>query len=106
MYELIRPSLSWSRWVPMTLDMRGPTFSEIRRQFGTRLALGWLVMLWRWGLAGQRARAVRGYQSRARPRRPVGIVMRAVEYAVIAIVIGAWSFWAYLIIKGALVYTR
>ena len=107
MYELVRPSLSWSRDVPMTWDMRGPTFSEIRRQFGTRLALAWLMMLWRWGLAGQRsARAVRRQPPQARPRRSIGVVMRAAEYVVIAIVIGAWSFWAYLIIKGALVYTH
>jgi hypothetical protein len=32
--------------------------------------------------------------------------MRSAEYVVVAIVIGAWSFWAYLIIKGALVYTH
>jgi hypothetical protein len=92
----------------MTWDMRGPTFNEIRRQFGTRLALAWLTMLWRWGLAGPRsARAGRGYAPRARPRRqPVGLATRAVEYAVIAIVIGTWSFWAYLIVKGALAYSH
>jgi hypothetical protein len=62
-------------------------------------------MLWRWGLAGRHsARTDRGYQPRARSRRPVGLAMRTVEYAVIAIVIGAWSFWAYLIVKGALAY--
>ncbi len=32
--------------------------------------------------------------------------MRAAEYAVIAIVIGAWSFWAYLIVKGAIAYSH
>jgi hypothetical protein len=32
--------------------------------------------------------------------------MRAAEYAIIAVVIGGWSFWAYLIIKGALAYNR
>jgi hypothetical protein len=91
----------------MTWHMRGPTFSEIRRQFGTRLALAWLTMLWRWGLAGPRsARPRRAYQPRARPRRPVGLAMRAAEYAVIAIVIAVWSFWAYLIVKGAIAYSR
>jgi hypothetical protein len=91
----------------MTWHMRGPTFNEIRRQFGTRLALSWLTMLWRWGLTGPRsARPRRVYQPRARPRRPVGLAMRATEYAVIAVVIGVWSFWAYLIVKGALAYSH
>jgi hypothetical protein len=98
--------LSCSRYLPMTLGMRGPTFSEIRRQFGTRLALAWLTRLWRWGLAGPRAaRANRSYQPRVRPRRrPVGRTIRAAEYVVIAILVGTWSFWAYLIVKGALAY--
>jgi hypothetical protein len=91
----------------MTWHMRGPTFTEIRRQFGIRLALAWLTMLWRWGLASARpARPRRVYQPRARPRRPIGLAMRAAEYAVIAVVIGLWSFWAYLIVKGAIAYSR
>jgi hypothetical protein len=91
----------------MTWHMRSPTFNEIRRQFGTRLALAWLMMVWRWGFAGARAARPRSaYHPRARPRRHGGLVMRAAEYAIIAVVIGGWSFWAYLIIKGALAYNR
>jgi len=90
----------------MTLGMRGPTFGEIRRQFGTRLAVAWLTRLWYWGLAHPRAaRSNRRYQPRVQPRRrPVGRTMRATEYVVIAVLVGTWSFWAYLIVKGALAY--
>jgi len=88
--------------------MSGPTFSDVRRQFGNSLALAWIAMLWRWGLAGPlAARAKRRYYPRQRSRRhPVGGAMRAAEYFVVAVVGVAWLFWAYLIVKGALVYTQ
>lgn len=88
--------------------MSGPTFNDVRRQFGISLALAWIAMLWRWGLAGPlAARVSRSYDPRRRSRRhPVSGAVRAVEYLVVAIVGGTWLFWAYLIVKGALVYTH
>jgi hypothetical protein len=88
--------------------MSGPTFNDVRRQYGISLALAWIAMLWRWGLAGPRAaRVSRSYRPRRRSRRyRVAGAMRAAEYLVIAIVGCGWLFWAYLIVKGALVYTH
>jgi len=85
--------------------MSGPTFNDIRRQFGTGLALSWLAMLWRWGLVGA---GVRSYKPRARyalRRRPSRETSVA-EWIVLAIVGSAWLFWAFLIVKGVIAYTH
>jgi len=84
--------------------MSGPTFSDIRRQFGTGLALAWMVMLWRWGLVGA---GLRGNKSRVRyaRRRPPTRATGVAEWIVLAIVGGAWLFWAFLMVKGIIAYT-
>jgi len=93
----------------MTMQMRGPTFKDIRRRFGIRLALAWLAMVWRWGLIAHRVtpgRRAHRLRPPTRRRRAVSRTMRVAEYAILAIVISVWSFWAYLILKGAIAYTH
>jgi hypothetical protein len=85
--------------------MSGPTFNDIRRQFGTGLALAWTVMLWRWGLLGAGVRSNRPRVRYAR-RRPPNRAKGVAEWIVLAIVGSAWLFWAVLMVKGIVDYTR
>jgi len=89
----------------MTQGMAGPTFSDIRRQFGTGPALVWIVMLWRWGLLGAGVR-----QTKSKPRyarqRPRSRATSIAEWAVLAIVGGVWMFWAFFMVKAIVVYTH
>lgn len=83
--------------------MGGPTFNDVRRQFGTGLALAWIAMLWRLGLLGA---GVRSYSSRTRytrrrsPDRGTGVA----EWIVLAVVGSVWVFWAFLMVKGVIAY--
>jgi hypothetical protein len=86
-------------------EVSGPTFSDIRRQFGTSLALAWIAMLWRFGLLGAGGRDRKARVRYARRRSP-GRVMSAAEWIVLAIVGGGWLFWAFLMVKGVIAYTH
>jgi hypothetical protein len=85
--------------------MSGPTFNDIRRQFGTGRALAWIIMLWRWGLVGAGVRSSKSrvrYARRRPPHRPRGVA----EWTVLAIVSSAWLYWAFLMVKGIIAYAH
>ncbi len=85
--------------------MSGPTFKDIRRQFGTGLALAWMVMLWRWGLVGAGVRSNRPRARYAR-RRPPNRATSVAEWIVLAMVGSVWLFWAFLMVKGITTYAH
>src|SRR5262245_28570639 len=79
------------------------TFSDVRRRFGTIVALNWVAMLWRWGLlqgGGRRSRAVARYVR----RRPASGAMLVAQWVVLATVGGTWGYWAFLTVKGVINY--
>ena len=86
--------------------MSAPNFNDIRRQFGTALALAWMVMLWRWGLLGAGVRSNKPRGRHAAHRRSPKHAMGVAEWTVLAIVCSAWLFWAFLIVKGIVAYAR
>jgi hypothetical protein len=90
---------------PTVTDMSGPTFNYVRRQFGIGPALAWSALLWRWGLVGA---GVRSHRPRARyaRRRSRDRAMSIAQWIVLAIVGGAWIFWAFLMVKGVIAYTH
>jgi hypothetical protein len=79
------------------------TFHDIRRRFGTTIALGWLAMLWRLGLVRASARRPRAVVRYAR-RRPAGRAMTVAQWVVFATVGGTWGYWAFLTVKGVINY--
>jgi hypothetical protein len=85
--------------------INGPAFNDIRRRFGTGLALTWIAMLWRWGLMGP---GVRRYKPRARyaRRRSRGLVLSVVQWIILASVGSVWILWAFLMVKGVIAYAQ
>jgi hypothetical protein len=86
-------------------DMSRPTFNDVRRQFGTGLALAWLVMLWRLGLLRAGVRSYRDrtrYMRRRSPDRASGVA----EWVVLAVVGSVWILWAFLMVKGVIAYVH
>jgi len=79
------------------------TFHDIRRRFGTIVALNWAAMLWRWGLLRGGARRSRVIARYAR-RRPASRAMLVVQWVVLATVGGTWGYWAFLTVKGVINY--
>jgi len=79
------------------------TFHDIRRRFGTTVALGWVALLWRLGLLGAGARRSRARARYAR-RRPVTRAMSVAQWVVLASVGGTWGYWAFLTVKGVINY--
>ena len=79
------------------------TFNDIRRRFGTIVALNWAAMLWRWGLLRGGARRSRVIVRYAR-RRPASRAMLVAQWVVIATVGGTWGYWAFLTVKGVINY--
>jgi hypothetical protein len=83
--------------------MGRPTFHDVRQRFGTVVALGWVAMLWRWGLLradARRSRALVRYARRRSASRP----MMVAQWVVIATVGGTWGYWAFLTVKGVINY--
>ena len=83
--------------------MGRPTFREIRQRFGTFVALGWIAMLWRWGLLGSGAQRARSPARYVR-RRPASRAVSVVQWVVLATVGGTWGYWAFLTVKGVINY--
>jgi hypothetical protein len=83
--------------------MGRPTFHDIRRRFGTTVALGWIAMLWRWGLLRTGARRTRALVRYARRRAP-NRAMMVTQWVVLATVGGTWGYWAFLTVKGVINY--
>lgn len=79
------------------------TFHDIRRRFGTIVALGWIAMLWRLGLVRAGARRSRAVARYAR-RRSASRAMMVAQWVVIATVGGTWGYWAFLTVKGVINY--
>lgn len=86
-------------------NMNGPTFNDVRRRFGTIAALSWSIMLWRWGLAGARARRFKSRVHEA-PRRHTTRMMRVTQWVVMVVIASTWVYWAFLIVKGVTTYVR
>jgi len=79
------------------------TFHDVRRRFGTLVALSWIATLWRLGLVragARRSRAVVRYVRRRRASR----AMVVAQWVVLATVGGTWGYWAFLTVKGVINY--